>query len=330
MLLTSDQSSGDLARCRALGIARHLVKPLTPSEVLNALLSALGESVETLRVSSSAEPVSDPLSPRLDVLVAEDNRVNQLLIARLLEKLGHTAVIVGSGKEAVEMYATRTFDLALMDVQMPVMDGLAATAAIRQLELRHHSRRRLPIIALTAYAMHGDRERCLAAGMDDYLSKPIKREHLTAALSRLSRDHRAPTSLDAENSSEPISDSMFDPAAALAYVGGDHELLGELLQIFVEDGPAHLKEVQQAIAHGESADLMRAAHGLKGALQALGATRAAELAQQLESLGRAGHLIGADETASALADEIGLLLRSAMTWQMKRMPPPPASPVGRG
>jgi len=183
MLLTSDVMSGDLARCRTLGVARHLVKPFTPSELLHAVLLALGRSVEPATPLAIAGP--DASTRRLHVLVAEDNAVNQRVIVRLLEKMGHIPIVTYNGQEAVEAYESRPFDVALMDVQMPVMDGLAATKAIRESEARNPGRRRLPIMALTAYAMRGDRERCLAAGMDDYLTKPVKPDELSAALSRL-------------------------------------------------------------------------------------------------------------------------------------------------
>src|SRR2546422_8923232 len=194
MLLTSDVMNGDLARCRTLGIARHLVKPFTPSELLAAVLLALGQSLETKAAPAApADPGAETSSQRLHVLVAEDNPVNQRLIVRLLEKMGHISIVAHNGQEAVEAYESRPFDAALMDVQMPVMDGLAATMAIRESEARHPGRRRLPIMALTAYAMRGDRERCPAAGMDEYLTKPIRPEDLAAALGRLLGDYRTAT-----------------------------------------------------------------------------------------------------------------------------------------
>jgi two-component system, sensor histidine kinase and response regulator len=188
MLLTSDMMSGDVARCRQLGIVRHLVKPVTPSELLTAVLLALGRAVEATPAVPAGESRAGRPSRRLHVLVAEDNAVNQLLIVRLLEKLGHVPVLAANGQEAVDAYETHPFDVVLMDLHMPVMDGLAATATIREREARHPERHRLPIVALTAHALRGDRERCLAAGMDDYLTKPIKPAELAAALDRLFGD----------------------------------------------------------------------------------------------------------------------------------------------
>ena len=313
MLLTSDVMNGDLARCRTLGIARHLVKPFTPSELLNAVLLALGQSIETKTAPSPpAPPGAEASSRRLHVLVAEDNAVNQRLIVRLLEKMGHIPIVAYNGQEAVEAYESRPFDVALMDVQMPVMDGLAATMAIRESEARHPGRRRLPIMALTAYAMRGDRERCLAAGMDEYLTKPIKLEDLSAALNRLFGEGVAATDPGEPILSEPVPEAGFDLTTALNYVGGDRELLDELLGIFAEDAPVRIEAMRRAIGGGDTPELMREAHTLKGALKVIGATSAAGLAQGLEALGRAGDGTDVDKLFAALEREMDRLLQSLM------------------
>ena len=315
MLLTSEVRSGDLARCRSLGITRHLVKPVTPSEVLNAVLLALGESVEPAVASWS--PPAQTQSPlparRLQVLVVEDNAVNQRLIVRMLEKLGHTIVVAGNGQEAVEAYERGAFDVIFMDIQMPVMDGFAATAAIRRRETEQLDRPRTPIVALTAHALQADRARGLAAGMDDYLTKPIEPEALTAALNRLVADHLPATPPVATNEGARVPTAtadVFDRAAALTFVGGDHDLLDELLAIFTKDAPAQMEAIREAIAAGDAAELMRVAHTLKGALKVLGATAAAARAQRLEALGRAGDVREAGEMGAALGREVNRLLRS--------------------
>jgi len=342
MLLTSDVMSGDLARCRELGVARHLVKPFTPSELLNAVLLALGQSVEpTTPLARASREAS--INKRLHVLVAEDNAVNQRVIVRLLEKMGHIPILAYNGREAVEAYESRPFDVVLMDVQMPEMDGLAATQAIRQSEARNPGRRRLPIMALTAYAMRGDRERCLAAGMDEYLTKPVKPEELAAALNRLVQtgheadpvDHAAAAGLSSAAeprdrapvgsegapaagapvpvvSSDASPEAGFDFSAALNYVGGDRELLDELLGIFVEDAPIRMKALRHAIGNAEATELTREAHTLKGALKVIGATTAAGLAQGLEALGRDGNMGEADKLAVALEREMDRLMQSLM------------------
>jgi two-component system, sensor histidine kinase and response regulator len=321
MLLTSDVMSGDLARCRTLGVARHLVKPFTPSELLNAILLALGQSIE---MASPAAAPREAAGRRLHVLVAEDNAVNQRVIVRLLEKMGHIPIVAYNGQEALDAYESRPFDVVLMDVQMPVMDGLTATRMIRESEARHPGRRRLPIMALTAYAMRGDRERCLAAGMDEYLTKPVKPEELSAALNRLVE---AVASTEAAARSEAASarseatavvtgdaapEAGFDFTAALNYVGGDRALLDELLGIFVEDAPVRMETIRRAIAGREAAELTREAHTIKGALKVIGATTAAGLAQGLEALGRDGNMGEADKLAVALEREMDRLMQSLL------------------
>jgi two-component system, sensor histidine kinase and response regulator len=328
MLLTSDVMSGDLARCRTLGVARHLVKPFTPSELLSAVLLALGQSIDP---TTPFVPVGrDASARRLHVLVAEDNAVNQRVIVRLLEKMGHIPIVTFNGQEAVEAYESRPFDLALMDVQMPVMDGLAATKAIRESEALHPGRRRLPIMALTAYAMRGDRERCLAAGMDDYLTKPVKPAELSAALNRLLDDganalpdpsasvQSEATRSQGESAGAPTvpggaaPEAGFDFTAALHYVGGDRALLDELLGIFVEDAPVRMDAIRKAIAGGEATELTREAHTLKGALKVIGATTAAGLAQGLEALARDGNMSEADKLSTALEREMDRLMQSLL------------------
>jgi CheY-like chemotaxis protein len=183
MMLTSRGHRGDAARCQELGIAAYLLKPIRQSELREAIARVLGA-----REQNGAVPLitryslGDALEPIavLRVLVAEDNAVNQRLATRLLEKRGHRVTLSRNGREAVEALANQTFDLVLMDVQMPEMDGFEATAAIREKE--KHNGARVPIIALTAHAMKGDRERCLAAGMDGYLSKPIRSQELDEIL----------------------------------------------------------------------------------------------------------------------------------------------------
>jgi CheY-like chemotaxis protein len=183
MMLSSAGQRGDAKRCRELGVAAYLTKPVRQGELLDAILTALGT-----RPTQEASPALvtrhslREASHHLRILLVEDNAVNQVLAARLLEKRGHSVMIAGNGKEALAVLEKQSFDLVFMDVQMPEMDGLAATAAIRAKE--KISGNHLAVIAMTAHAMVGDRERCLAAGMDDYLTKPIRLEELTGLLAR--------------------------------------------------------------------------------------------------------------------------------------------------
>jgi CheY-like chemotaxis protein len=182
LMLTSAQQKADMVRCRQLGIAVYLIKPVKPAELQQALLRALGQKRQTQGKPASAVQVQQHQRP-LRILLAEDNAVNQKLAVRLLQKWGHDVVVVVNGKAALAQVEQEAFDVVLMDVQMPEMDGLEATAAIRARE--HSTETHLLIIAMTAHAMKGDKERCLAAGMDDYVAKPLKSEELRAALARV-------------------------------------------------------------------------------------------------------------------------------------------------
>jgi PAS domain S-box-containing protein len=185
IMLTSGGFRGDAARCRELGIKGYLTKPIKRSDLLEAIKAVLG-SQTAAGASPSVVTVHSLRESRgrLRILLAEDNRVNQALAVRLLEKRGHEVAVAGNGEEALEALDRQEFDLVLMDVQMPGMDGLQATAAIRKGEMK--SRKHIPIIAMTAHAMAGDKERCLEAGMDDYLTKPIRPEQLGDVLERYS------------------------------------------------------------------------------------------------------------------------------------------------
>ena len=186
MMLTSTDRQKVAARCRALGLGAYLIKPVKSAELLDALRSVLdlprrsGPATLPARRVPIASPTARPGALR--VLLAEDNVVNQLVAERMLTKQGHAVVVVGDGAKALTALERDTFDLVLMDVQMPVLDGFAATAAIRARE--QTTGRHLPIVALTAHAMKGDRERCLVAGMDDYLTKPVKADKLFQVLAR--------------------------------------------------------------------------------------------------------------------------------------------------
>jgi CheY-like chemotaxis protein len=186
VMLTSDDRAQEQARCESLGLSAYMVKPITKRDLLRSLQRALR------RRDATAVPVApvprdqaaDAVPRRLRVLVAEDNEVNVRLSVALLAKLGHEATVVGDGQAAVEAHARGGVDLILMDVQMPVLGGLDATRAIREAEAAAPGRSRIPIVALTARAMKGDREECLAAGMDDYVTKPVRLSDLAAAFSR--------------------------------------------------------------------------------------------------------------------------------------------------
>jgi CheY-like chemotaxis protein len=190
MMLSSADLCHDAQLCRELGVDMYLVKPVTQSELHGALLRVLHPNGSR---GTQARPSPPAPGRTLRVLLAEDNPVNQKLAVRLLEKRGHTVILVENGREAVARHASESFDVILMDVQMPGMDGFEATAAIREQERIRGSF--TPIIALTAHAMTGDRDRCLRAGMDEYLSKPIQAAQLYEMLDNLPARAIAPTAL---------------------------------------------------------------------------------------------------------------------------------------
>ena len=171
MMLTSASHRGDVERCRQLGILAYLFKPVRKRELLTAILAALGQSAAAAPSAAVIKAEQRVQAKGLRILLAEDNRVNQIVATRMAEKMGHSVVVAGNGELALLLLATQPFDLVLMDVQMPEMDGLTAARKIRESE--QSTPFHLPIIAMTAHAMKGDRERCIAAGMDGYVSKPI-------------------------------------------------------------------------------------------------------------------------------------------------------------
>jgi CheY-like chemotaxis protein len=186
VLLTSAARPGDVARCREIGVAAHLIKPVKQSLLMNAIVNAVG-GIRTDVSSRAADrlPTAPSDHRALRILLAEDNVVNQKFAVRAIEKAGHAVVVANNGHEAVDAWQRDRYDVVLMDVQMPEMDGLEATKTIRDLEQERGSERGIPIIAMTANAMKGDRERCLQAGMDGYVSKPVKRETLFAEIQKV-------------------------------------------------------------------------------------------------------------------------------------------------
>ncbi len=281
MMLPQNRDQADIARCRELGVAHSFAKPVGQSELLDAILSVLGAGgAEKLMAESPAAVQRKPLGTPLNILLSEDNPVNQKLAIRLLEKAGHRVTLAGTGREALaawENAAPPGFDIVLMDIQMPEMDGMEATAAIRQRE--KNSGKHIPILAMTAHAMRGDKERYLASGMDGYTSKPIYPPDLFAEIERcMAATER--TSPMAENSREP--NEQIDRVSLLERVEGDQELLAEMIHLFQEDVPHLLAAMRDALKRGDMAVLERSAHSLKGAVSNLSAKATAAAALHLE------------------------------------------------
>ncbi len=248
MMLTSADRGGELARCRELGIAAYLRKPVKQSELLNAVLTAMGGLAADAETALARPGVPAPAARRgLRILVVEDNEFNQELAVNLLKKGGHVAVLAGDGKAALAAWESQPFDLILMDVQMPDMDGFAVTQAIRAKERAAGAH--VPIIALTAHAMKGDRERCLAAGMDAYASKPIRAAELFEVIARL-----LPSDGDGAKGTpgpEGPPGAVFDLDTALAVVDGDQELLRRMVHVFSGQCPKLLGEIRDSVLCGD-------------------------------------------------------------------------------
>ena len=306
MMLSSVGQRGDSQRCRDLGISAYLVKPVRQTVLLDAVLAVLGKAARTTPETPglvTRHSLGERRRP-LRVLVAEDNSVNQRLLSTILEKQGHSVTLVANGREAVTAVGRATFDVVLMDVQMPEMDGFEASARIREGE--KETGRHVPIVALTAHALKGDREVCLASGMDDYISKPVRASELLDVISRVTGNAKEAPLVSAP----PVSDRpSFSPAEALDRVGGDREFLRELVDLFVAEAPRALAEIRRSVDAGDAGALERAAHLVRGSASTFGAAVVSETALALENQGRSGILEGASFRVADLGREMEILLR---------------------
>jgi CheY-like chemotaxis protein len=294
LMLSSVGHRSDATRSRQLGISTYLTKPVRQSVLLDAILVVLdGEEDTSLKESGIWETAAMVADRPLRILVAEDNVINRRVVVAILERKGHVITVAANGHEAVRAAAENTFDLALMDVQMPEMDGLEATAAIRTAE--RHSGLHLPIIAVTANAMKGDIEICLNAGMDSYLSKPVNATELLALVDSMTAPGSGtPAEAAAPPSAEgPAGHPAMDLEDVLERVGGDRALLMELAQLFRNECLGMLSRIRLCIDDDDAAGLEMAAHSFKGACLNLGAGPTASAALVLELKGRTGILKGA-------------------------------------
>jgi signal transduction histidine kinase/DNA-binding response OmpR family regulator len=300
LMLSSADGLGQAARAREAGVSLTLVKPIKQSELLDGILTVLGAPALEEHVRP---PAAATARRALRVLLAEDNPVNQHLARTILEKRGHAVILAPNGREAVSRYATENPDVVLMDVQMPEMDGLEATGAIRKLEAQ--SGAHTPIIGVTAHAMKGDRERCLSAGMDGYVSKPIRPAALFDAIDAV-LEHR-PQKLEAAQPPEPI---VLDESALLSLVSDDWELVDQLAKVFLEDSPRRLARMKAALDSGDRTGVREAAHTLKGSAGSLCGRRAADAALRMEQLADSEDLAGMREAYSSLARHVEDLQRA--------------------
>jgi CheY-like chemotaxis protein len=331
IMLDTSQQRDDAARCQQLGVAAGdasgtcatasatilscLNQPIALSDLRQALDSALGTGGQTDALA--ARQNRQAAEARYRILLAEDNPVNQKLAIKQLEKQGHATQVAENGKLAVEAWQTGDFDLILMDMMMPEMDGLEATRRIREIELAAGRNHRIPIIAMTANAMTGDRERCLEAGMDGYVSKPVKPETLFMEMKRVLQTDAHSATHNATQVIPPSPDRavaamtktqdqapIFDRADALSRIDGDEDLLGILLDMFMADAPNYLAEIDNALSNQDWPRLHRAGHTLKGVFATFSAQRGENLAQQIEHSAKAADAAACRELALRMHAEV--------------------------
>jgi len=321
MMLDTYTRARDADRCRELGIAGYVVKPIKQSDLLDTILRTLAPLSGAEITNATSAKANILPGTGLHILLAEDNTVNQRLAVRVLEKQAHRVTVVSNGVEAVEALKKDRFDIVLMDVQMPVMSGFEATAAIRRPELGTTAH--VPIIAMTAHAMKGDRERCIEAGMDGYVSKPIQADKLYEEIARFAPlapaiKEKVPVSNsspdDLQVVAEFVRSEVFDAVVALEYVCGDLELLREISGMFIDEYPSLIARIKIAIDSSDHKSVGFAAHTLKGVISNFGAPRAFELAATLEIMGDKGRMSGAEAAVAHLDQELEKLASALNTY----------------
>ncbi len=297
MMLTSEGQRGDAALCRELGISAYLLKPYSQSDLFDAIMNTLGLAnvKEAPLVTSHTLRKS---KKRLGVLLAEDNSVNQILVTRLLEKFGHSVDIAGNGLVAIDKWQIGNYDLILMDVDMPELNGYGATARIRELELQRGGH--IPIIGLTAHVMQGSREECLAAGMDSYLSKPIDTEALWRELNTIAQG-AVPVTEAGASIVQGLLMADFDKARRL--MDESRELFDEIARLFLADAPPHMQRIKAGLAQGDSEAIRHSAHTIKGMVSIFSAERAMQAAERVErTAGQGGCDVAVDGLEIALTE----------------------------
>lgn len=278
----------DVSRCRQMGVEIHIRKPVYQSRLFDAIAGFISSSPQKNQTAAPYPRVKQ--RPSLKILVVEDNPVNQLVATKLLERDGHLPVVAADGREVFQKLGEETYDLILMDIQLPDMDGYEITKSIREMEKL--AGRRLPIIAMTANAMPGDREKCLAHDMDDYIPKPIRPQNLYAVIDKWSGQSDGTHGGNDENTNAPVrpdgsldSDvsGPVDTEKGLGHAGGDEALYREMLEVYVQDLPAELDILWKAVESKDRARLERVLHKIKGGSNNIGASGLGDMAGELEN-----------------------------------------------
>ena len=299
MILSSGPTAEHRSRADELNVNAYLTKPVRQSSLFDAIATSMGQE-ETFATPEQEEKQVDQAVSSLRILLAEDNAVNQLTATTMLEKLGHSVEVANNGREAVDKVADGDFDLVFMDVQMPELDGLGATAEIRERE--QSSGGHLPIVAMTAHAMQGDQERCIEAGMDAYTSKPIRRKAIEAVIQEIHERFLAASPKASEESDG--AGTVIDTESLMEELDDDLDMLQTMVQMFEKDVGSRLPKLRDAVTAGDSETIASEAHALKGGVGNFFADSAFEAANKLESAARSGELDNAAGLLTSLEHEL--------------------------
>ena len=314
VLLASQGRRGDARRMEQIGFAAYLTKPVKSAQLRDCLALALGTKSPVPGTRSlpilTRHSVAEAKKQKIRILLAEDNKTNQKVALRILEKIGYRADAVANGQEVLATLARVPYDLILMDVQMPEMDGLKTTGAIRRKETETDGH--IPIIAMTAHAMKGDRERCLEAGMDDYISKPVQPQDLVETIGRWLGE-RSTVEAQAPFAGESDDKEVFDQRELLDRLGGDEEIFREIVATFLEDAPLQVEKLKQALREGDAAWVERQAHSLKGSAMNMAGRALQTVALEMEFAGKEGNLGRASSLVEKLDQEFERLKKSLVS-----------------
>ena len=304
MLLSSSGRRGDARRMEEIGFAAYLTKPVKSAQLRDCLAMAIGSKSSTPGAPFvpiiTRHSVVEAKKQKVRLLLAEDNITNQKVALKILEKAGYRAEPVFNGQEVLAALEKNPYDLILMDVQMPEMDGFEATGAIRRREKEKGGH--IPVVAMTAHAMKGDRERCLEAGMDDYLSKPIQPKELIEVIERQLRGAR-PAEPEMTPSEQAEVPEVFDRKILLERLDGDEEIFKEIIATFLEDAPIQVEKLKKALQEGDANRVERQAHLIKGAALNIGGNGLQAAARELEVAGKDGDLTKAQSLVATLDQE---------------------------
>jgi CheY-like chemotaxis protein len=333
IMMTSLGERGDAKRLENIGFSAYLTKPIKQSQLHDCLATVLdgdeNRPAQTQRRIVTRHSISDARRRQVRILVAEDNPTNQKVALKTLEKLGYRADAVPNGREAVTALQQVAYDLVLMDCQMPEMDGYAATRAIRSADSAV-SNPNVPIIAMTAHAMEGDRERCLEAGMNDYVAKPVDPQALAEAvetgLTNGNKTHRSdPKAEEGEAEHGPADPGasdrdVFDRSALLERLMGDEELAADILAGFLDDAPQQIGVLREAVDHGDAQRVAGQAHTLKGAAGNIGAFALQQAAAALEAAGKENDLAAARTALQAAVQALDALTEAFASDEQPQAP----------